>query len=190
MCLVGYYFCQANCELYDFHAFVVFVCLWHSLLLSHNHHFPAFILFFHAVTYEMMKWRFTGNFCIKWAGFNCNMLELRANWDKYWETTVWSAEFWGGSHMVKRVARCRITFINHENIISFLLIFSFCLTYINYIMACQNKCNSTVMYPMLRTHADPLGIVLPLCWHLYYVQSCAAYWRFGQQWTAYMTVVP
>ena len=52
---------------------------------------------------------------------------------------------------MKRVARCRITFINHKNIISFLLIFSFCLTYINYVMACQNKCNIPVMYPVLHT---------------------------------------
>jgi hypothetical protein len=89
-------------------------------------------------------------------GFNCNMLGSRTNWDEYWENTVWSTEFWGGSCMVERVARCR-TIINHKYIISFLLIFSFCLTYINYIMTCRNKCNSTVMYPMLSTHAVPLG---------------------------------
>ena len=82
MCLLGYYFGGANCELYDFHAFVIFVCLQHTLLLSHNRHFPAFILLFHTVTCEMMNSCFTRNFCVKRAGFNCNMLEQRANWDE------------------------------------------------------------------------------------------------------------
>jgi hypothetical protein len=90
----------------------------------------------------------------------------------------------------ERVARCRITFINHRNVIGFLWIFSFYLTYINYIMACQNNCNSTVMYSMLCTRAFPLRSVLPLIWHLYHVQSCTTHRRFGQRQTAYMTVVP
>jgi len=32
---------------------------------------------------------------------------------------------WGGGHMVKRVARCRINFINHKNFISFFFSFYF-----------------------------------------------------------------
>ena len=169
MCVRGYYFGGANCELYDFHGFVVFVCWWHTLLLSHNYHFPAFILFFHAVACEMMNRCFTRNFCIHWVGFNCNMLRPRVNWDEYWETTVWLTQFWEGGCAVKRVTRCRITLIKNKNIISFLLIFSFSLTHINYIMACQNNCNSIVMYPMLHTLAVPLGSVLLLSWHLYHV---------------------
>jgi len=82
MCVLGYYFGGTNCELHDIHAFIVFVVLFHNFLLPHNYHFPAFILFFHAVTCEMMNRCFTRNFSIKRAGFNCNMLEPKANWDE------------------------------------------------------------------------------------------------------------
>jgi len=40
-------------------------------------------------------------------------------------------------------------------------------------MACQNKCNVTVLYPMLRTHTLPVGSVLPLCFNLYHVFSAS-----------------
>jgi len=57
-------------------------------------------------------------------------------------------------------------------------------------MTCQNKCNSTVIYPILCKQAVPLESVLPICWHLYHVQSYTKYLRFGQWRTAYTTVVP
>jgi len=40
-------------------------------------------------------------------------------------------------------------------------------------MACQNKCNSTVLYPMLHTLTVPSGSALPLCLNLYHVFSAS-----------------
>jgi hypothetical protein len=54
---------------------------------------------------------------------------------------------------VQRVARCRITFINHKNIISFLLIFSYFLIYINHIMATKS-CTVMRHIPMILSMMD------------------------------------
>jgi len=52
---------------------------------------------------------------------------------------------------VKMVAKWRTTFTNQGtlSIFFFFLVFSFCLTYINYIMAYQDKCKSTVLSHIL-----------------------------------------
>jgi hypothetical protein len=49
------------------------------------------------------------------------MLNLKAYWNEYKETKVYSTKFGGGGCTVKRVARYRITFKHHKNISSFFL---------------------------------------------------------------------
>jgi hypothetical protein len=51
--------------------------------------------------------------------------------------------------MVKTVAKWRTTFINQRTLSIIFLVFSFCLTYVNYIMAGHNKCNGTVLSHIL-----------------------------------------
>ena len=62
--------------------------------------------------------------------------------------------------MVKRVGRCRVTFINNYE---FFYYFIFCLTYINYISACQNMCNvHYVMHTYCSFGKCPAPLLAPI----------------------------